>query len=126
MGLGWVLNPKPGTLLREEDRQIQGDKDDVQMGAEIAVTLPQAKEARAMRSCKRQREPRAFRREHSLAGTLIPGFLMPRSSGNPQRFAASPFTFFSYHTGSQAKVIRNEDSRRLAFPAWFPGFYPAS
>ena len=28
--------------------------------------------------------------------------------------------------GSQAKTIRNEDSRRLAFPAWFPGFYPAS
>ena len=41
------MGPKSKTWYpskRRGDRQIQGDKDDVQMGAEIAVTLPQAKE----------------------------------------------------------------------------------
>lgn len=44
------MGPKSKTWYpskRRGDRQIQGDKDDVQMGAEIAVTLPQAKEARS-------------------------------------------------------------------------------
>ena len=126
MGLGWVPNPKAGTLLREEETDTGRQRRCAAGGRDwsYAATSQRSQEPWEAARGKESLEPSEGTQPcwHLDFGFLDASELRESTEVCTHLFSNS----FLITLGSQAKVIRNEDSRRLAFPAWFPGFYPAS
>ena len=126
MGLGWVPNPKAGPLLREEETDTGRQRWCADGGRDwsYAATSQRSQEPWEAARGKESLEPSEGTQPcwHLDFGFLDASELRESTEVCTHLFSNS----FLITLGSQAKVTRNEDSRRLAFPAWFPGFYPAS